>query len=123
MKPYPLVDDLLRPLHWLMTETAKTFQWLRGERGHFRERRYRACLVDDPATYPWWRCAAYALGTPSRLIWGCPGPPLGQAARRGERRVPDPLSPPKRETKKCSRASANSSTWSLRGVRYLFCLS
>ena len=28
----------------------------------------RAGLVDDPPAYPWSSCAAYALGTPNRLI-------------------------------------------------------
>jgi len=79
MKRYPLVDDLLRSLRWLRTETAKTFHWLRGRRDHFWERRHRACLVDDPATYPWSSCAAYALGTPSRLIWK-PGTPAGSGS-------------------------------------------
>ncbi len=87
----PKLDALGRPLRWFMTETAKTFHRLRGRRGHFWERRYRACLVDDdlyalaalryldrnpvraglvedPATYPWSSCAAYALGTPNPLI-------------------------------------------------------
>ena len=45
--------------------------------------------------------------------------PLEQPARRGERRIADPLSPPT-ETKNHPRASANSSTWRLKGVRYLF---
>ena len=87
----PKLDALGRPLRWLMTETAKTFHRLRGRRGHFWERRYRACLVEDdlyalaalryldrnpvraglvtdPTTYPWSSCAAYALGTPSPVI-------------------------------------------------------
>lgn len=87
----PELDTLGRPLRWFMTQTAKTFHRLRGRRGHFWERRYRACLVeddlyalaalryldrnpvraglvDDPTTYPWSSCSAYALGTPSRLI-------------------------------------------------------
>ena len=87
----PKLDALGRPLRWLMTETAKAFHRLRGRRGHFWERRYHACLVDDdlyalaalryldrnpvraglvadPASYPWSSCAAYALGTPSRVI-------------------------------------------------------
>ena len=87
----PKLDALGRPLRWFMTETAKAFHRLRGRRGHFWERRYRAGLVDDdfyalaalryldrnpvraglvadPATYPWSSCAAYALGTPNPLI-------------------------------------------------------
>ncbi|HLA80522.1 MAG TPA: hypothetical protein VJP78_02670, partial [Thermoleophilia bacterium] len=63
----------------------------RGRRGHFWERRYRSCLVEedtyalaalryldrnpvraglvnDPMTYPWSSCAAYALGTPNRVL-------------------------------------------------------
>ena len=87
----PKLDALGRPLRWFMTETAKAFHRLRKRRGHFWERRYRACLVEDdryalaalryldrnpvraglvedPATYPWSSCAAYALGTPNPLI-------------------------------------------------------
>jgi putative transposase len=87
----PKGDVLGRPLRWFMTESARAFHRARGRRGHFWERRYRACLVEDdlyalaalryldrnpvraglvedPATYPWSSCAAYALGTPSRLI-------------------------------------------------------
>jgi hypothetical protein len=74
-----------------MTEIARAFHTARGRRGHFWERRYRACLVeadpyalaalryldrnpvraglvDDPTTYEWSSCAAYALGTPNRVI-------------------------------------------------------
>ncbi|WP_337288530.1 hypothetical protein [Candidatus Methylomirabilis sp.] len=87
----PELDALGRPLRWFMTQTAKTFHRLRRRRGHFWERRYRACLVeddryalaalryldrnsvraglvDDPTTYPWSSCAAYALGAPNRQI-------------------------------------------------------
>ena len=82
---------LVRPLRWLMTETARAFHKARGRRGHFWERRYRSCLVEedtyvlaalryldrnavraglvtDPTTYQWSSCAAYALGTPNRVI-------------------------------------------------------
>ena len=74
-----------------MTQTAKTFHRLRNRCGHFWERRYRACLVEDdlyalaalrymdrnpvragivedPATYAGSSCASYALGVPNRLI-------------------------------------------------------
>jgi len=87
----PKLDALGRPLRWFLTETAKAFHEARGRRGHFWERRYRACLVEDdlyalaalryldrnpvraglvedPTGYPWSSCAAYALGTPNRLI-------------------------------------------------------
>ncbi len=87
----PTHDALGRPLRWFMTETAKTFHQARRRGGHFWERRYRAVLVEDelyalaalryldrdpvraalvegPATYPWSRCAAYALGTPNPLV-------------------------------------------------------
>jgi putative transposase len=87
----PKRDALGRPLRWFMTESARAFHRARGRRGHFWERRYRACLVEDdlyalaalryldrnpvraglvkdPATYLWSSCAAYALGAPSRLI-------------------------------------------------------
>ena len=87
----PTHEALGRPLRWFMTETAKAFHQARGRRGHFWERRYRACLVEDdvyalaalryldrnavraglvndPTTYPWSSCTAYALGTPNRII-------------------------------------------------------
>lgn len=87
----PTHEALGRPLRWFLTETAKAFHKLRGRRGHFWERRYWACLVEedtyalaalryldrnpvragivtDPTTYPWSSCAAYALGTPNRII-------------------------------------------------------
>ncbi len=87
----PKLDALGRPLRWFTTETAKTFHRARDRRGHFCERRDRACVVEDdlyalaalqhldrnpvraglvadPTTYSWSTCAAYALGTPSRLI-------------------------------------------------------
>jgi putative transposase len=87
----PAADALGRPLGWFMTQTAKTFHRLRSRSGHFWERRYRACLVEDdlyalaalrymdrnpvragivedPLTYAWSSCASYAKGTPNRLI-------------------------------------------------------
>ena len=80
----PQAEALGRPLRWFMTESARAFHRARGRRGHFWERRYRACVVEDdlyalaalryldrnpvraglvadPATYPWSSCAAYAL--------------------------------------------------------------
>jgi len=87
----PTHEALGRPLRWFMTETAKAFHKARDRRGHFWERRHRAVVVEDdlyalaalryldrnpvraglfedPATYPWSSCAAYALGTPNPLI-------------------------------------------------------
>jgi len=87
----PQAEALGRPLRWFMTESARAFHRARGRRGHFWERRYRACVVEDdlyalaalryldrnpvraglvadPSTYPWSSCAAYALGTPNPLI-------------------------------------------------------
>ena len=87
----PDVDVLGRPMRWFMTQTAKTFHRLRSRSGHFWERRYRACLVEDdlyalaalrymdrnpvrggmvedPAAYAWSSCASYALGATNRLI-------------------------------------------------------
>jgi putative transposase len=87
----PTHDALGRPLRWFLTETARAFHKARGRRGHFWERRYRSCLVEedtyalaalryldwnavraglvtDPTTYPWSSCAAYALGAPNRVI-------------------------------------------------------
>jgi hypothetical protein len=48
------------------------------------------------------------------------GAPLDQAAGRGQPSLSATLHPRTRDTKECSRASANSTTWRLRGVRYLF---
>jgi len=87
----PDADVLGRPMRWFMTETARSFHRLRKRCGHFWERRYRACLVEDdlyalaalrymdrnpvragivedPATYAWSSCASYAKGALNRLI-------------------------------------------------------
>ena len=87
----PTREALGRPLRWFMTETARAFHKARARRGHFWERRYRACLVEDdlyalaalryldrnpvraglvedPTTYPWSSCATYARGTTNYLI-------------------------------------------------------
>jgi putative transposase len=87
----PAADVLGGPLGWFMTLTAKAFHRLRSRSGHFWERRYRACLVEDdlyalaalryidrnpvragivedPATYAWSSCASYVLGANNRLI-------------------------------------------------------
>jgi putative transposase len=87
----PKLEALGRPLRWFLTETAKAFHKVRGRRGHFWERRYRSCLIEDetyalaalryldrnpvraglvvdPPTYPWSSCAAYAVGAPNRVI-------------------------------------------------------
>jgi putative transposase len=87
----PELDVLGRPLRWFMTETAKAFHRMRSRSGHFWERRYRACLVEEdlyalaalrymdrnpvraglveePVSYPWTSCAVYAIGARSELI-------------------------------------------------------
>jgi putative transposase len=87
----PDADSLGRPLRWFMTQTSKTFNRLRNRHGHFWERRYHACLVEDdlyalvalrymdrnpvragivedPAAYPWSSSASYTMGAPSRII-------------------------------------------------------
>ncbi len=87
----PGADVLGRPLRWFMTQTAKTFHRLRRRTGHFWERRFRACLVEDdlyalaalrymdrnpvragivedPAAYAWSSCASYALGAENSRI-------------------------------------------------------
>ena len=87
----PAEDVLGRPLRWFMTQTAKSFHRLRNRSGHFWERRYRACLVEDdlyalaalrcmdrnpvragivedPATYPWSSCGSYVSGVSNGLI-------------------------------------------------------
>ena len=173
MKPYPRVDDLLRPIlgvamprpgrlyapggtvHVVARCNNREFSFTTSADFEVLLDRnpVRAGLVDDPATYPWSNCAALRPGiatspdhvppqrpgpqpvpegapaalphpalAQSRSPAGCPRSPLDEPARRGERRVPHPLSPPTREAKKCSRASAHSSTWGLKGVRYFFAL-
>lgn len=87
----PKADALGRPLRWFMTETAKAFHRIRDRRGHFWERRYHACLVEedtyalaalryldrnpvragvveDPTAYAWSSCAAYAWGRTNPLV-------------------------------------------------------
>jgi putative transposase len=87
----PQTERLTRPLRWFFRETTRAWQRTRGRRGHFWERRYWACLVDDdeyalaalrycdrnpvraglvddPASYPWSSCAAYALGARNPLV-------------------------------------------------------
>ncbi len=87
----PAAEPLARPLRWFFRETTRDWQRVYAERGHFWERRYWACLVDDdshalavlryldrnpvragivadPISYPWSSCAAYAVGTANRLI-------------------------------------------------------
>jgi putative transposase len=87
----PAADVLGRPLRWFMTQTAKVFHRIRNRSGHFWERRFRACLVEDdlyalaalrymdrnpvragivedPAAYAWSSCARYALGAANGLI-------------------------------------------------------
>jgi putative transposase len=87
----PLTERLARPLRWFFREITRAWQGTRGRRGHFWERRYWSCLVDDdayvlaalrycdrnpvraglvedPASYPWSSCSAYALGAPNPLV-------------------------------------------------------
>jgi putative transposase len=87
----PTAHELKEPLGWFLVQTAKAVHKARGRRGHFWERRYRACLVEDdpyalmalryldrnpvraglvvdPAAYPWSSCAAYAMGRENPLI-------------------------------------------------------
>jgi REP-associated tyrosine transposase len=87
----PLTDSLARPLRCFFRETTKAWHRTHGHQGHFWERRYWACLVDDDryaraalryldrnpvraglvdeaTAYPWSSAAAYALGTPNPLI-------------------------------------------------------
>ncbi len=87
----PLRDPLARPLRWFFRETTRAWHRAQGRRGHFWERRYWACLVEDdmyalaalryldrnpvraglveePTAYPWSSSAAYALGASNPLI-------------------------------------------------------
>ncbi len=113
----PTRDALGRPLRWFMTETAKAFHRTRGRRGHFWERRYHACLVEDdayalaalryldrnpvraglamdPAAYPWSSCAAYALGALNPVITFHPSYlALSPYPKVRQRALPDPRGP------------------------------
>ena len=115
----PTADVIGRPLRWFMTQTSKTFQRLRNRSGHFWERRFRACLVEDdlyalaalrymdrnpvragivedPATYEWSSCASYALGAANRLIQFHPSYlALGAYAKVQQRHYRAILSPSK----------------------------
>jgi putative transposase len=87
----PHAAPLARPLRWFFRETTRAWQRAHGRQGHFWERRYWACLVDDdqyalaalryldrnpvragladdPAAYPWSSCAAYARGATNALV-------------------------------------------------------
>ena len=87
----PLTESLAQPLRWFFRETSRDWQHLQGHRGHFWERRYWSCLVEDdryalaalryldrnpiraglvaePTAYAWSSCAAYALGASNPLI-------------------------------------------------------
>ncbi len=87
----PHTDPLARPLRWFFRETTRAWQRTHGRQGHFWERRYWACLVDDdqyalaalryldrnpvraglvddPAVYPWSSCAVYARGAANPLV-------------------------------------------------------
>jgi putative transposase len=117
----PAADVLGRPLRWFMTQTAKTFHRIRNRSGHFWERRYRACLVEDdlyalaalrymdrnplragivedPATYAWSSCASYAMGAPNRLIHFHPSylalSPYAKVRQRHYRAILTPSSEP-----------------------------
>jgi putative transposase len=110
----PDMDVLGRPMRWFMTQTAKTFHRLRGRCGHFWERRFRACLVEDElyalaalrymdrnpvragivedaAIYAWSSCASYALGAANRLIQFHPSylglSPYGKVRQRHYRAI------------------------------------
>lgn len=122
----PTHDALGRPLRWFMTETARAFHKARGRRGHFWERRYRSCLVEedtyalaalryldrnavraglvnDPTTYPWSSCAAYALGTPNRVITLHPSylalSPYAKVRQRQYRTLLAPAADPRADTR------------------------
>jgi putative transposase len=122
----PEHDPLGRPVRWLLTETAKAFHQARGRRGHFWERRYRASLiedelyalaalryldrnpvraglVEDPTVYPWSSCAAYARGTPNRVITFHPSylalSPAAKVRQRQYRTLLAPSADPRSDTR------------------------
>ena len=87
----PAGDPLGRPLRWLFREITRAWQRAHGGHGHFWERRYWACLIEDdcyalgalryldrnpvrasivqdPADYSWSSCGACAVGRPNALI-------------------------------------------------------
>jgi putative transposase len=115
----PQANGLGRPMRWFMTESAKAFHRVRHRRGHFWQRRYFACLVEedtyalaalryldrnpvraglveDPSLYPWSSCAAYARGRADPLI--CLHPSylaLGASGEERERLYRELLTPSK----------------------------
>ncbi|MCZ6480889.1 MAG: hypothetical protein ACE1Z6_00090 [Candidatus Methylomirabilales bacterium] len=72
MKPCPVAEELLGPVLRVAMPRAclvdAEVYTLAALRYLDRNPPVRVCLVEDPATYPWSSCAAYAVGTPNRLI-------------------------------------------------------
>lgn len=122
----PAHDALGRPLRRFLTETARAFHQARGRRGHCWARRYRSCLVEedtsalaalryldrnavraglvqDPTTYPWSSCAAYALGAPNPVITLHPSylalSPYGKVRQRPYRTLLAPSADPQAEAR------------------------
>jgi len=122
----PLTERLARPLRWFFRETTRAWQRTRGQRGHFWERRYWACLVDDdeyalaalrycdrnpvraglvedPTSYPWSSCAAYALGVPNSLVQFHPSylalSPYSKVRQRHYRRLLEPSVDPRADAR------------------------
>jgi putative transposase len=122
----PVVHGLGEPLGWFQVQTAKAFHKARGRRGHFWERRYRACLIEDdpyalaalryldrnpvraglvadPTAYPWSSCAAYATGADNRLITFHPTylglSPYAAVRRRQYRQLLEPSADPRADAR------------------------
>ena len=122
----PVTERLARPLRWFFRETTRAWQRTRGQRGHFWERRYWACLVDDdeyalaalrycdrnpvraglvedPTSYPWSSCAAYALGVPNSLVQFHPSylalSPYSKVRQRHYRRLLEPSVDPRADAR------------------------
>jgi hypothetical protein len=84
VKPYPLVEDLVRPVLGVAMPRAPRVvapggtihvvarcnnrEFYLAALRYLNRNAVRAGLVKDPTTYPWSSCAAYALGTPNRVI-------------------------------------------------------
>lgn len=129
----PAVAALARPLRWFFRETTRDWQRAHGRCGHFWERRYWSCLVEDdvyalaalryldrnpvragivedPVAYPWSSCAAYAVGAADTLIEPHPSylalSPYAAVRRRHYRALLAPSADPRADLRDPSWATA-----------------
>jgi hypothetical protein len=113
----PLAQGNARVLYTLLFQAAR------------ERKKVPDTYLKPTARFPWcgvsilWK--QYRRGRPDETLPSgggtpCPRPTSGHAPGCGHLGLSEPLYPPTWETKNCSRASASSSSWKLKGVRYLF---